>query len=344
MKRHQITIKDIAQKLNVSPSTVSRALKDHPDINPKTRKAVKEIAKKYNYVPNRIAQSLLQNKSYIIGVIIPEIIHHFFSSVISGIENVAHENGFNVMLCQSKESYNIELKNVETLLSSHIDGMLISITKETKDFTHIEHLQEMGIPIAFFDRIAEEIECDRIIVDDFGGGYKATDHLIKQGCQRIAHLYSPLDLLIGRNRYNGFIKAMEDNNMPIYNEYLIFCDSYEKAKVEAQTLLDLPNPPDGIFCGNDETAIGAMKTIKNQGLKIPGDIAVVGFTNSYISTISDPELSTVDQKGYELGQKAAITIISRIAEQESIPKKSSTQILDTELIVRESSKKLKNSR
>jgi len=341
MKKHQITIKDIAEKLNISPSTVSRALKDHPDINPKTRKTVKEIAKKYNYIPNRIAQSLLQNKSYIIGVIVPEIVHHFFSSVISGIENVAHENGFNVMLCQSKESYEIELKNVETLLSSHIDGMLISITKETKDFTHLENLQEMGIPIAFFDRIAEEIDCDRIIVDDFGGGYKATEHLIEQGCKKIAHLYSPLDLLIGQNRYNGYIKAMESNNIAIYNEYLIFCDTYEKALIETQKLLDLPNPPDGIFCGNDETAVGAMKIIKNNGLNIPDDIAVIGFTNSYISTISDPELSTVDQKGYELGQKAADTIIKRIAEQETIPKNPTTQILDTEVIIRESSKKLK---
>ena len=341
MKKHQITIKDIAEKLNISPSTVSRALKDHPDINPKTRKTVKEIAKKYNYIPNRIAQSLLQNKSYIIGVIVPEIVHHFFSSVISGIENVAHENGFNVMLCQSKESYEIELKNVETLLSSHIDGMLISITKETKDFTHLENLQEMGIPIAFFDRIAEEIDCDRIIVDDFGGGYKATEHLINQGCKKIAHLYSPLDLLIGQNRYNGYIKAMESNNIPIYNEYLIFCDTYEKALIETQKLLDLPNPPDGIFCGNDETAVGAMKIIKNNGLNIPDDIAVIGFTNSYISTISDPELSTVDQKGYELGQKASDTIIKRIAEQETIPKNPTTQILDTEVIIRESSKKLK---
>ncbi len=341
MKKHQITIKDIAEKLNISPSTVSRALKDHPDINPKTRKTVKEIAKKYNYIPNRIAQSLLQNKSYIIGVIVPEIVHHFFSSVISGIENVAHENGFNVMLCQSKESYEIELKNVETLLSSHIDGMLISITKETKDFTHLENLQEMGIPIAFFDRIAEEIDCDRIIVDDFGGGYKATEHLIEQRCKKIAHLYSPLDLLIGQNRYNGYIKAMESNNIAIYNEYLIFCDTYEKALIETQKLLDLPNPPDGIFCGNDETAVGAMKIIKNNGLNIPDDIAVIGFTNSYISTISDPELSTVDQKGYELGQKAADTIIKRIAEQETIPKNPTTQILDTEVIIRESSKKLK---
>jgi len=341
MKKHQITIKDIAEKLNISPSTVSRALKDHPDINPKTRKTVKEIAKQYNYIPNRIAQSLLQNKSYIIGVIIPEIVHHFFSSVISGIENVAHEKGFNVMLCQSKESYEMELKNVETLLSSHIDGMLISITKETKDFTHLENLQEMGIPIAFFDRIAEEIDCDRIIVDDFGGGYKATEHLINQGCKQIAHLYSPLDLLIGRNRYNGYIKAMEDNNMPIYDEYLIFCDTYEKAIFETKKLIDLPSPPDGIFCGNDETAIGAMKAIKINELKIPKDIAVIGFTNSYISTISDPELSTVDQKGYELGKKAAGTIIQRIAEQETIPRNPSTQILDTELIIRESSKKIK---
>jgi len=341
MKKHQITIKDIAEKLNISPSTVSRALKDHPDINPKTRKTVKEIAKQYNYIPNRIAQSLLQNKSYIIGVIIPEIVHHFFSSVISGIENVAHEKGFNVMLCQSKESYEMELKNVETLLSSHIDGMLISITKETKDFTHLENLQEMGIPIAFFDRIAEEIDCDRIIVDDFGGGYKATEHLINQGCKQIAHLYSPLDLLIGRNRYNGYIKAMEDNNMPIYDEYLIFCDTYEKAIFETKKLIDLPSPPDGIFCGNDETAIGSMKAIKINELKIPKDIAVIGFTNSYISTISDPELSTVDQKGYELGKKAAGTIIQRIAEQETIPRNPSTQILDTELIIRESSKKIK---
>ena len=341
MKRHQITIKDIAEKLNISPSTVSRALKDHPDINPKTRKTVKDIAKQYNYIPNRIAQSLLQNKSYIIGVIVPEIVHHFFSSVISGIENVAHEKGFNVMLCQSKESYEMELKNVETLLSSHIDGMLISITKETKDFTHLENLQEMGIPIAFFDRIAEEIDCDRIIVDDFGGGYKATEHLINQGCKEIAHLYSPLDLLIGRNRYNGYIKAMEDNNMPVYDEYLIFCDTYEKAITKTKKLIELPNPPDGIFCGNDETAIGAMKAIKINGLKIPKDIAVIGFTNSYISTISDPELSTVDQKGYELGQKAVDTIIQRIAEQQTIPKDPTTQILDTELIVRESSKKIK---
>lgn len=340
MKRHQITIKDIAEKLNISPSTVSRALKDHPDINPKTKESVKELAKKYNYVPNRIAQGLLLNKSNIIGVIIPEIIHHFFSSVISGIENVAYQNGFNVMVCQSQETYEMEVKNVETLLSSHIDGMLISITKETKDIKHLQNLEEMGIPMAFFDRIVEEIEADRIIVDDFGGGYKATQHLISQGCKKIAHLHGPLNLLIGRNRYNGYIRAMEENNIPLKDEYIVFCDQHEEAMKETQKLLQLPSPPDAIFCVNDATAIGAMKAIKKQGLKIPEDIAIVGFTNSFICTMSDPELSTVDQKGYEMGQEAAKLIISRILQKDDIPDKPVTKILDTEVIIRESSRKL----
>src|SRR6056297_494835 len=337
MKKHQITIKDIAQKLNISPSTVSRALKDHPDINFRTKEAVKEIAKKYNYVPNRIAQGLLLDKSNIIGVIIPEIVHHFFSSVISGIENVAHENGFNVMLCQSQESYEIEVKNVDTLLSSHIDGMLISVTKETTDYRHLQNIQEMGIPMAFFDRIIEEVETDRIIVDDFGGGYNATKHLIDQGCKKIAHFHGPLHLLIGHNRYNGFIRAMNENNIPLHNDFIVFCDQYEKAQAEAKKLLESKNPPDAFFCVNDATAIGVLKTVKKIGFNIPGEVAVAGFTNSYISLISDPEVTTVDQKGYELGQEAAKLIIKRILNSEDLPEKPITKILDTELLIRESS-------
>ncbi len=337
MKKHQVTIKDIAQKLNISPSTVSRALKDHPDINYRTKEAVKEIAKKYNYVPNRIAQGLLLDKSNIIGVIIPEIVHHFFSSVISGIESIAHKNGFNVMLCQSQESYEIEVKNVDTLLSSHIDGILISVTKETVDYRHLENIQEMGIPMAFFDRIIEEIETDRIIVDDFGGGYNATKHLIEQGCRRIAHFHGPLHLLIGHNRYNGYIRAMKENNIPLHDEFIIFCDEYEQAKAMTQKLLELKHPPDAIFCVNDETAIGAIKTVKKNGLKIPEDIAIVGFTNSAISSISDPEMTTVDQKGYELGQEAAKLIIQRILDNKDLSEKPVTKILDTKLIIRESS-------
>jgi LacI family transcriptional regulator len=339
MKKHQITIKDIAKKLNISPSTVSRALKDHPDINQKTRDAVKEIANKYNYRPNKIALSLLQNQSKTIGVIIPEIIHHFFSSVISGIEDVFYQENFNIIICQSQESYEREIKNVQTLLSSHIDGILMSISKETKKLDHIKNIQEIGLPLVFFDRIAEEINTDKVIVDDFGGGYKATEHLIDIGCKRIAHLYGPLNLLIGKNRFNGYKKALENHNMSLNPEYTVFCDSYEKALEETKKLLQLSNPPDGIFAVNDLTAVGAMKVIKDEGLKVPDDISVVGFTNWLISRFADPALTTIDQKGYVMGTEAARLLLKRIKNEDS--EKDSqpiTKLLDSELIIRESTK------
>jgi LacI family transcriptional regulator len=339
MKKHQITIKDIAKKLNISPSTVSRALKDHPDINQKTRDAVKEIANKYNYRPNKIALSLLQNQSKTIGVIIPEIIHHFFSSVISGIEDVFYQENFNIIICQSQESYEREIKNVQTLLSSHIDGILMSISKETKKLDHIKNIQEIGLPLVFFDRIAEEINTDKVIVDDFGGGYKATEHLIDIGCKRIAHLYGPLNLLIGKNRFNGYKKALENHNMSLNPEYTVFCDSYEKALEETKKLLQLSKPPDGIFAVNDLTAVGAMKVIKDEGLKVPDDISVVGFTNWLISRFADPALTTIDQKGYVMGTEAARLLLKRIKNEDS--EKDSqpiTKLLDSELIIRESTK------
>ena len=339
MKKHQITIKDIAKKLNISPSTVSRALKDHPDINQKTRDAVKEIARKYNYRPNKIALSLLQNQSKTIGVIIPEIIHHFFSSVISGIEDVFYQENYNIIICQSQESYEREIKNVQTLLSSHIDGILMSISKETKKLDHIKNIQEIGLPLVFFDRIAEEIETDKVIVDDFGGGYLATEHLINIGCKRIAHLYGPLNLLIGKNRFNGYKKALEDHNMSLNPELTVFCDSYEKALNETRKLLQLSYPPDGIFAVNDITAMGAMKTIKDMGFRVPEDVSIVGFTNWLISRFADPALTTIDQKGYLMGTEAAQLLLKRInnegTEEEAKP---ITKLLDSELIIRNSTR------
>ena len=340
-KKHQITIKDIAKKLNISPSTVSRALKDHPDINLKTRDAVKEMARKYNYRPNKIALSLLQNQSKTIGVIIPEITHHFFSSVISGIEDVFYQENYNIIICQSQESYEREIKNVQTLLSSHIDGILMSISKETKKLDHIRNIHEVGLPLVFFDRIAEEIDTDKVIVDDFGGGFKATEHLINIGCKRIAHLYGPLNLLIGRNRFNGYKKALEDHNMSLNPELTVFCDSYEKALTETQKLLQLPYPPDGIFAVNDITAIGAMKIIKDMGYKIPTDISVVGFTNWLISRFAEPTLTTIDQKGYLMGTEAARLLLERINNEASSKESPPiTKLLDSELIIRESTKSL----
>jgi len=340
MKKHQITIKDIAKKLNISPSTVSRALKDHPDINFNTRDAVKKIAREYNYRPNKIALSLLQNQSKTIGVIIPEIIHHFFSSVISGIEDVFYRENYNIIICQSQESYEREIKNVQTLLSSHIDGILMSISKETQNLDHIKNIQEVGLPLVFFDRIAEEIETDKVIVDDFGGGYQATEHLIQIGCKRIAHFYGPLNLLIGRNRFNGYEKALKDHNIPSDPELTIFCDSYEQAIAETKKLLEMPEPPDGIFAVNDLTALGCMKTIKDHGLRVPEDIAVVGFTNWLISRFADPPLTTIDQKGYLMGTEAAELLLNRInSEEDEEANKPITKLLDCKLIIRESSQK-----
>ena len=341
MKKHRITIKDIAQKLDISPSTVSRALKDHPDINPKTKKSVKEMAEKHHYIPNKIALGLLQNQSNTIGVIIPEIIHHFFSSVISGIENAAYKEGYNVMICQSMESYEKEVKNVQTLLSNHIDGLLISISKETRDCDHLKNFREIGLPLVFFDRIAEDIETDKVIVDDYGGAYKATQHLISMGCKRIAHFYGPLNLLIGTNRYNGYTQALKDNNYPLKEEYMIFCDSFEDAVKQTEKILQLPEPPDAIFTVNDLTAAGAMKVITEKGYNIPDDIAIVGFTNSFISPLTNPTLSTIDQNGYTMGQEAAKILFQRIKEQSDKKTEPITKLLDTDLIVRESSKRKK---
>jgi len=339
MKKHQITIKDIAKKLSISPSTVSRALKDHPDINQKTRDAVKEMARKYNYRPNKIALSLLQNQSKTIGVIIPEIIHHFFSSVISGIEDVFYQENYNIIICQSQESYEREIKNVQTLLSSHIDGILMSISKETKKLDHIRNIQEIGLPLVFFDRIAEEIDTDKVIVDDFGGGYLATEHLINIGCKRIAHLYGPMNLLIGKNRFNGYKKALEDHNMSLNPELTVFCDSYEKALIETRRLLQLPYPPDGIFAVNDLTAMGTIKTIKDMGFRVPEDISVVGFTNWLISRFADPALTTIDQKGYLMGTEAAQLLLKRINNEETEEEaRPITKLLDSKLIIRDSTR------
>ncbi|MBS3808220.1 MAG: LacI family DNA-binding transcriptional regulator, partial [Bacteroidales bacterium] len=313
--------------------------KDHPDINQKTRDAVKEMARKYNYRPNKIALSLLQNQSKTIGVIIPEIIHHFFSSVISGIEDVFYQENYNIIICQSQESYEREIKNVQTLLSSHIDGILMSISKETRKLDHIRNIQEIGLPLVFFDRIAEEINTDKVIVDDFGGGYLATEHLINIGCKRIAHLYGPMNLLIGKNRFNGYKKALEDQNMSLNPELTVFCDSYEKALTETRKLLQLPYPPDGIFAVNDLTAMGTIKTIKDMGFRVPEDVSVVGFTNWLISRFADPALTTIDQKGYLMGTQAAQLLLKRINNQETEEEvRPITKLLDSELIIRDSTR------
>ncbi len=338
MRSNQITIKDIARILGISPSTVSRALKDHPDINVDTKKAVNELAQKLKYQPNAVALSLKNSRSYTIGVIIPEIVHYFFSSVISGIEDVASQKGFTVIICQSNESYGREVANSRTLLSHRVDGILVSISKETHSFDHLLDLQDGGIPLVFFDRIAPEINADQVIIDDMEASYKATRHLIETGRKRIAHFAGPQNLLIGRDRLQGYLNALAEAGMPVDNRLIIEADTFEKARNAVVEMLDAGIVPDGVFAVNDLTAIGAMQTIQKKGFKIPEDIAIVGFSDGRLSGITDPNLSSVDQHGYEMGILAAEILFHRIlsAGEEYIPE---VKVLQADLIVRGSSVK-----
>jgi len=338
MRSSQITIKDIARILGISPSTVSRALKDHPDINVDTKKAVNELAGKLKYQPNAVALSLKNSRSYTIGIIIPEIVHYFFSSVISGIEDVASQKGFTVIICQSNESFEREVANARTLLSHRVDGILVSISKQTQTFDHLINLQESGIPLVFFDRIAPDINADQVVIDDLEASYKATRHLIETGRKRIAHFAGPQNLVIGRDRLQGYMNALTEAGIPIDNRLIIEADTFEKARNAVVKMLDEGNIPDGIFAVNDMTAIGAMQTIQKRGYKIPGEIAIVGFSDGYLSGITDPHLSSVDQHGYEMGTTAADMLFQRIlsSETEYIPE---VKVLNADLIIRGSSLK-----
>lgn len=336
MSSTQVTIKDIARVLGISPSTVSRALKNHPDISKATKDAVNELAEKLKYEPNAVALSLKHSRSNTIGVIIPEIVHYFFSSVISGIEDVAYEAGFTVIICQSNEKYDREVANVKTLLSHRVDGVLVSVSKETKQFDHFRAIQERQVPIVFFDRIVPEIKTDQVIIDDKHSSYLATKHLIEGGRKRIVHFAGPQNLLIGQQRKEGYLQALREAGLPIDPALVVVADSFEKAITATNELLELPNPPDGIFAVNDLTAIGAMQTLQRRGIKIPQQVAVVGFSDGRFSGITDPNLSSVDQHGYEMGTTATEMLMKRLLNP-AYDAPARTRVLKANLIVRGSS-------
>jgi len=336
MKSGLVTIKDIARELKISPSTVSRALKDHPDISDDTKKAVNDLAKKLNYRPNAVALSLKQKRSNTIGVIIPEIVHYFFSSVISGIEDVAYEAGFNVIICQSNEKFEREVTNTNTLLSNRVDGVLVSISKETENFDHFYNLRDNAVPMVFYDRIVPGLFADQVIIDDLDAAYRGTRHMIDSGRKHIAHFAGPQKLLIGQLRKEGYIKALRESGLPIDEDLIIEADSFEKARMAIMKLLNQNKKVDGVFAVNDLTAIGAMQTLQKRGIKIPDDIAIVGFSDGRFSGITDPTLTSVDQHGYEMGTTATEMLLKRItSEDNNYP--FETKVLNANLIVRGSS-------
>ena len=334
MSRENITIKDIARELGISPSTVSRALKDHPDISQVTRDAVNELAERWNYRPNPIALSLKSGSSKTIGVIIPDVVHYFFSTVISGIEDVVYQRDYNMILCQSNEMWEHEVKNIKTLLSSRVDGILASVAKTTDDFRHYRSITEKDIPLVFFDRAAEEIDTDSVVIDDETGAYKAVIHLLRTGKKRIVHLSGPPRLAIARNRLNGYLRALKEYRLTPADEDIVKCDDIESAERLIPSLLTRSPRPDAFFAVNDLTAAQTLMIIKKHGLRVPEDIAVVGFTNSQIATLTDPGLTSVDQKGFEMGQIAARLLIDRIENRRGPVQK---KVITSELVIRGSS-------
>ncbi len=329
---HQVTIKDIARELGVSPSTVSRALKDHPDISAATKLQVRELVDKYNYKPNAIALSLRGGKSYTISVLVPQIVHHFFSSVISGIEEAAQAKGYNVMIFQSSEKYEREVAIAQSVQSNRAEGLLVSVSKSTKNFKHFKDLMDDDFPIVFFDRVCDEIETDKVVVDDFNGAMNAVEYLINTGCKRIAHFAAPQHLLIGYQRQRGYISALEKNGFEVDDELIIQCDTIEQAKEQIPKLMALKNPPDAIFTVNDMTAAGAINALKKLKLKIPEDVSIIGFTDGLISTVTDPPLSTVSQHGFDIGLKAAELLLRRLDDDKEF--KPTTEVIKTELVIR----------
>lgn len=335
MKR-QVTIKDIAEKLNVSPSTVSRSLKDHPDISEKTRNAVKELAKLLGYKPNLIALHLKNSRTNTIGLLVPEIEHHFFSSIINGVEEVAYQNNYNVLIVQSNESYLREVLNTQTLLGNRVDGMLASFSKETKDFSHFQQLIDNEIPLVFYDRAVDELQADVVVVDDYSGAYNAVTHLIKRGCRRIAFYSAPQHLLLGKDRLQGYTDAIKHNNIEFNKDLVYSCDTFDSAVKISQSILKKVDRPDGVFAVNDLTAVGVMKAAKKLGIKIPEELKAVGFENSNTASICDPELTSVDQFGYYLGKKAMDILLGRIKSNIS-RYEPIKHVIKTKLIVRGSS-------
>ncbi|WP_027138609.1 LacI family DNA-binding transcriptional regulator [Gaetbulibacter saemankumensis] len=338
-----VTLKQIAEELNISVTTVSKALKDYPDVSKKTKGLVKELAKTLNYKPNTFAVNLRTKESKTIGLIIPVIVHHFFSNVIKGIVSQAEKKGYLVIILQSNESYELEKKQIDLLLSQRVDGILISLANGTANFNHINNVIAQEKPLVMFDKIAKIVKCSKVIIDDRKAAYTATLHLINIGCKRIAHFRGALLPQNSIDRFLGYKKALLDNGLPYDPSLVYICEcgerSFEEGKKNAKQLLIDHNDVDGIFINTDLVAIGAMTEFNSQGVKIPDDINIVGFSNWFMSSVISPSLTTINQPGYKMGKAAFKQLYKEIKATKNkkiiTPK---TITLETELIKRDSTK------
>jgi len=337
MKR-KITLKHIAKELDVSISTVSKSLKDNPEISLDTRQKVQAFAKMYNYKPNNIALSLKNKKTKTIAVIIPEIVHHFFATVISGVEQVANENGYNVIVCLSDESFDKEVINMEMLANGSIDGFIMSLSKETqakRDFHHIEEIINQGMPVVMFDRVTNDILCDKVIIDDAQAAFEAVQKLIDAGLKKIVLLTTHDYISVGKLRTEGYIKALQNNGIPINEKLIIKIEDTDNCITEIKELFD-KNKFDAIFAVNELFAVTALKHAATLGISVPSQLSIIGFTDGIISKYSSPSITTVGQNGIKMGGKAAQLLIDRLENEEEESELYRTEVIGTNIVVRES--------
>lgn len=334
MNKPQITIKDIARALNVSPSTVSRALKDNPDISRETRDLIHAYADAHNYKPNAQAVNLRAGRSNTIGVIVPQMVHHFFSCVLSGIEQAASKAGYHIIVAQSNESYEQEVKIVQSFLATRVCGVIASLAKETARYDHYQELLNNNIPIIFYDRICTGIKTERVVVDDYAGSFAAVEYMIQTGCKRIFFYGADPHLEITKNRRNGYLDAMKKYKIQVDDTMMILCDTRERAIAITPDLLEKPDRPDGFFAINDETAAGILYACKLVGLKVPDEVSICGFTDGAIAQNTDPKLTTVGQHGEEVGTNAFNILHEKLEDNMKAP----NRIVRTNLIVRGTTK------
>ncbi len=333
-----VTIKDIARELKISVSSVSRAFNDKHDIKKETRELVLKKAEEMGYIPNTIARKLLRRKSFYIGVVVPDFVNRFFPEVLVGIQDVFLKVGYQVFIMQSNELQQNEIENVKALVENMVDGLLVAICTQTKDFSYYQNLLKKKFPMVFFNRTQDELSASSVTFNDYQWAFLATEHLIRQGCNRPVHLAAPYDTPIARNRKQGFIDALSKHHIPTPEELVVNADYHaEDGEERIENLISSNFEFDGVFAVNDLCAIGAMKALKRNGLAIPEDVAVIGFTKTLLSKYVEPQLSTIEQPTYEMGKTAAELLLKQInADEDQIPKPEKI-VLSGQLISRASS-------
>ena len=334
-----VTIYDIAKTLNISPATVSRGLKDHPGISKVTKKKIFDAAKDMGYRANSLASNLRKQRTNTIGVIVPRLNSSFMSDAIAGMEKVANEAGYNLIISQSLETVKKELENATTMFNNRVDGLLVSLAYDTKNINHFEQFINKGIPVIFFDRVFEHKKCPNIIIDNYKAGYEITSHLIEQGCRRIIHITGNQSRNVYADRCRGYKDALAENNIPFDEELILVNNLSTLEGTEAAVqILAMDQRPDGVFVSNDTCAVACMQELKRQGISIPQDIAFAGFNNDSISRVIEPNLTTISYHGEEMGEVSAKILIGHLTNNHDITH-THTLLLRHQLIIRQSSSK-----